>query len=91
MTAAPWQTKPDEVLSALRRAMPHLEAALRPEIPMSQIALDSLDLVELLCVIESTFGTRIGQEDFDRAATVGDLAAIVANASGTMKSAEGRS
>jgi acyl carrier protein len=62
------------VLEDLSRALPHLKHLLTREQPLPAVGLDSIDLVELLCVIESEFKVRMSEEDLSSAKTVGELA-----------------
>ncbi len=71
----------DEVIDRLRRALPHLGYALQPGRSLHEFPLDSLDLVELLCTIESEFAVTIREADFAVAVTVGDLANLIAGSS----------
>lgn len=41
-------------------------------------AVDSLDLVDLVCAAEDAFGVRIPDDDAEGFATVGDAAAFIA-------------
>ncbi len=67
-----------DVLEKLAIPLPHLRSRLRPEHPLNQLGLDSIDLVELLCVVESEFRVSITEHDLASVATVGGLARLIA-------------
>jgi acyl carrier protein len=50
----------------------------RPDTPVGDLPLDSLDFVELLCAIEEEFGVRLTEVEFQGARSVADLAATIA-------------
>jgi acyl carrier protein len=67
-------TQTTDVLERLARRMPqwrHL--SLRLDQSLMSLAMDSIDLVELLCAIESEFGVRLSDDDLESAVTVGQL------------------
>jgi Phosphopantetheine attachment site len=68
-----------QVLTRLRRAMPHLQHALSPDRPLQPFTLDSLDFVELLCVIESDFAVQLSESDLERSPNVGAMADLIAS------------
>ena len=70
-------TQNDEVLDRLSLRLPHLRHALRPVRRVDELDLDSIDLVELLCAIESEFNVRLRDGDLDNAQTVGKLAELI--------------
>ncbi len=57
---------PAEVLPRLRRRLPRLAPHLNPDAPISELGLDSMDTVELLCAIHEEFGVRLGEDEFQR-------------------------
>jgi acyl carrier protein len=68
-----------QVLSRLLRAMPHLQHALSPDRSLQLFSLDSLDFVELLCVIESEFAVQLSESDMECSPNVGALADLIAS------------
>lgn len=68
----------DNVVARLRRRMPGALRGAQPETPLTDLSIDSLDVVELLCVVDDEFGVRLEQRAFDEARTVGDLADRIA-------------
>jgi acyl carrier protein len=84
MLALKWRVPPaevDEVLERLGRRLPHVLARLHRDSRLDQFSFDSLDVLELLCVIDHEFGVRLTQEEFDRARTTADLAKAIARRS----------
>ena len=68
---------PDEVLTRLRRRAPHVLAGADSQTVVDALAMDSLDLVELLCAIEEEFGVVLTGDAFAKARTVGDLLQVI--------------
>jgi acyl carrier protein len=68
----------DEVLARLQRRMPHVFAGASRETRVSDLPLDSLDVVELLCATEDEFGVRLTSGHYQNAHTVGDLTQSIA-------------
>jgi acyl carrier protein len=62
----------------LQLCLPNLAIFDRPEIRLAELGLDSMDTVELLCVIHEEFGIRLTECDFHPAQTVGGLLAAIA-------------
>lgn len=76
-----WADCPAEVRRTLERlhaAVPHLVARLRPDAPLDSCGFDSLEVVELLCAVESACGVRLATEDADAGTTGGELLARIA-------------
>jgi acyl carrier protein len=69
--------RPCEVLKRIRQRLPYLAPALEPSTKLDQLSMDSLDLVELLIVLDELFNVRLTVEDFKDMRTVGELAALV--------------
>lgn len=44
---------------------------------VSDIGLDSLDMVDLAVIVDRLFGVKLTREDMARAATFGDLAELI--------------
>jgi acyl carrier protein len=58
--------------------MPQLrDMTLKPDQSLMSLTMDSIDLVELLCAIESEFGVRLSDDDLESSVTVGQLAARI--------------
>lgn len=53
------------------------DGALEPDVPLADLLIDSLALVELVMVLEDTFDVGIGDGDLAELRTVGDLCAAV--------------
>jgi acyl carrier protein len=66
-----------EILDRLSIVLPHLKHRFVPGQSLRDFAFDSLDLVELLCVIESEFAVRLSEDELSSAATVGELASFI--------------
>ena len=67
-----------DVLERLRDRLPASMRVARADTLLSDLPIDSLDTVELLCLIDDEFRVRLGQETFQSLRTVGDLANEVA-------------
>jgi acyl carrier protein len=90
MLALKWRVPPaeiDEVLERLSRQLPHVLARVQRDTRIDELPLDSLDVLELLCVIDHEFGVRLTQEMFERAKTAADLAKVIARNSRTQRKA----
>jgi acyl carrier protein len=68
----------DEVLSRLRRRVPQMFAGASRDTSLSDLPLDSLDVVELLCATDDEFGVLLTTASYTKARTVGDLADAIA-------------
>ena len=67
-----------EILDRLKRRLPQMRHAFDSAEPIIGRDFDSIDLVELLCVIESEFQISLGDEDLAAATTAGELAELIA-------------
>ncbi len=67
-----------EVLDRLRRRLPGPLRGAQPETLLADLPIDSLDTVELLCLIDDEFHVRVGEAEFRAFRTVGDLVDLVA-------------
>lgn len=67
----------------LQLCLPRLAPCLEPTAKVSDLALDSLDTVELLCVIHEEFGVRLTESEFHPTQTIGGLFAVIAQQTGT--------
>ena len=65
------------VLDRLSKRLPQMRQLIRSDQPIAGLELDSIDLVELLCVIESEFHVIVRDEDLAGAATVEMLAELI--------------
>jgi acyl carrier protein len=91
MLALKWRVPPaevNEVLERLGRRLPHVLARVHRDSRLDQLPLDSLDVIELLCVIDYEFGVRLTQEQFGRTKTVADLAKVIAKQSSRPRRAD---
>lgn len=75
------KTTTDPIADHLHRCLPRLTADWREDDRLADLALDSIDTVELLCVIHEEFGVRILESDLHPGQTVGGLLAVVAEKS----------
>jgi acyl carrier protein len=66
-----------KVLERLRQTIPRLAAEFAPKRRLDELGADSIDLVELLVVIDSDFGVRLKQEEFQQLVTVDDLLQLI--------------
>ena len=57
--------------------MPHLSATLHPDATFAGCGGDSLDLVELCCVVDSDYGIRLTLDDFAGSVTLFDLLSLI--------------
>jgi acyl carrier protein len=67
-----------EVLERLRQRLPGPMRTAQAETLLTDLPIDSLDTVELLCLIDDEFQVRLGEGEFQGFRTVGDLADMVA-------------
>lgn len=77
----------DDVLERLRTRLPGPLRGARAETPLAELPIDSLDTVELLCLIDDEFGVRFEEEQYQRMRTVGDLTGFVARTAPASKGA----
>jgi acyl carrier protein/seryl-tRNA synthetase len=68
----------DKILVRLRQYLPKLASDFQPAIPLAQLGLDSVDLVEIFVGLDSDFGVRVTIDEFKRLVTVDDLIRLVA-------------
>jgi acyl carrier protein len=74
MTSADSRT----VAQHLADRLPHLGSRWRPDRPLAELNLDSLDTVELLMVLDELYGVRLTSNDLAEVATVGKFCELVA-------------
>ena len=70
-----------KILERLRQTIPQLGPDLIPERRLDEIGADSIDMVELLVVIDSDFGVRLKEDEFLRLVTVEDLLQLIVDRS----------
>ena len=70
----------DDVLRRLRTRLPGPMRTAGTDTLLADLPIDSLDIVELLCLIDDEFEVRFEEGQFQRFRTVGDLAEVVARA-----------
>ena len=70
----------DDVLGRLRGRLPGPMRGATLDTALADLPLDSLDVVDLLCLVDDEFGVRFDQGTFAEFRTVGDLADVVARA-----------
>lgn len=66
------------VLERLRGRLPGAMRTAETDTLLTDLPIDSLDTVELLCLIDDEFHVRLGEGEFQSFRTVGDLADVVA-------------
>ena len=70
-----------KILERLRQTIPRLAPEFIPERRLDDIGADSIDMVELLVVIDSDFGVRLKEGEFLRLVTVEDLLQLIVDRS----------
>jgi acyl carrier protein len=70
-----------KILERLRQTIPRLAPEFIPERRLDEIGADSIDMVELLVVIDSDFGVRLKEDEFLRLVTVDELLDLIADRS----------
>lgn len=66
------------VAERLQLCLPRLPLKQPPATCVADLGLDSMDTVELLCVIHEEFGVRLTESDFHPDQTIGGLLAAIA-------------
>jgi acyl carrier protein len=66
-----------EITARLGLCLPRLAPRLRPSARISELELDIMDTVELLCVIHEEFGVRLTEDEFRPDQTVDGLLATI--------------
>ena len=69
----------EDVLQRLRARLPGPMRGAAMETPLGDLPIDSLDTVELLCLLDDEFGVRLDDGEFQRLRTVGHIAEVVAD------------
>jgi acyl carrier protein len=70
-----------KVLERLRQTIPRLAQEFIPERRLDELGADSIDMVELLVVIDSDFGVRLKEGEFLELVTVDDLLQLIVDRS----------
>ena len=70
------------VLDHLRARLPGPLGHARLDTPLTDLSIDSLDVVELLCLIDEAFDVRLEEGLFEKFRTVGDMAEAIVHRSG---------
>ena len=70
-------TNKTKILERLRLTIPRLAPEFIPERRLDELGADSIDLVELLVVIDSDFGVRLKEDEFLQLVTVDDLLQLI--------------
>ena len=73
-----------EIIARLALCLPRLAHRLRPSARLSELEFDSMDTVELLCVIHEEFGVRLTEDEFRPDQTVDGLLAVIAQETATV-------
>jgi acyl carrier protein len=66
------------ILTRLRLSLPRLAPFLQDNVPLRQLALDSMDTLELLCAVEDEFGVALKEDEFQPQHCLQDLAHTIA-------------
>ncbi len=66
-----------EVSARLLSALPRLRGEWQEDARIADLGLDSMDMVELLCVVHQDFGARLSEEELGGLETVGELIDLV--------------
>ena len=77
---AAWQSQPPSVQAIRRRlleVMPLVAAPLRPDQSFAASGGDSIDFVELLCVLDQDYGVRPTVDEIAQLQTVAELLILV--------------
>jgi acyl carrier protein len=67
-----------KIAERLELCLPRLSLAENPTTRIGDLGLDSMDTVELLCVVHEEFGVRLSERDFHPAQTIGGLLSAIA-------------
>lgn len=71
-----------QIATRLQLCLPRLPLCQNREVLIGDLGLDSMDTVELLCVIHQEFGVRLTESDFHQGQSIeGLLSAIARKAS----------
>jgi acyl carrier protein len=70
--------KTQEILQRLQLCLPRLAENLQEDVPLRALGLDSMDTVELLCVIHEEFGVRLTETEFQPHHQFADVLTVIA-------------
>jgi acyl carrier protein len=74
------ESKTKTIEERLRLCLPRLTAQLADDsTTLGELALDSMDTVELLCAVHLEFGVRLTESEFHPQQTIGGLLATIAS------------
>ena len=68
----------DQIHLQLRCCLPRYRGEWPLDTPVRELGLDSMDTVELLCVIHAEFGVRLTEAEFHPEQTLGGLLTVIA-------------
>ena len=68
-----------DVLNRLRLCLPRLAPLLQENVPLRELALDSMDTVELLCAVHDEFGIALTEDEFQPQHSLRDIAETIAH------------
>lgn len=68
----------ETIAERLRLCLPRLAPELHAHTQLADLALDSMDTVEFLCVVHEEFGVRLTEAEFFPEQTVGALLGVIA-------------
>jgi acyl carrier protein len=69
---------PNLILEHLQLCLPRLPLRDHGDMPLVELCLDSIDTVELLCVIHEEFAVRLLESDLAPGQTLHDICAVIA-------------
>lgn len=70
-------TNIESIAERLRLCLPSLALGQNRGLRIAELGLDSMDTVELLCVIHEEFGVRLTEADFQPETTIGQLLSAI--------------
>lgn len=68
----------ETIAERLRLCLPRLAPELHAHTRLAELALDSMDTVEFLCVVHEEFGVRLTDAEFFPQQTIGGLLEVIA-------------
>lgn len=78
---------PSQVIHQLRLSLPRLAPLLHDDVPIRELAIDSMDFVELLCAIHEEFGIRLTESDLKPGVSLTGIAEIIGEQLSTLNPA----
>ena len=67
-----------DILHQLQLCLPRLAGSLREDLRLQELGLDSMETVELLCVVHEEFGVRLTEAEFQPQHRLGQILAAIA-------------